>query len=438
MSGTPVPALAAKLRESLARNTRIRAWQIRTIRRSGLQTYLVKTQLEADRRTSGETHEVTVFVAAGEKVGRAAVTLDTGAAGNLETRLDEAVYMAGLGGDAPWQLPGAGQFTTVRIFDAALAGDRARATSGEIAAAWRAAVAEHPDVRPSSMELFCGEDWTRLENSAGLVAESYATRVSLLTLLLADGNKAAERYSWEERRRAADLDVRGIVGRAAEEARALTRATPPPSGRYPVVIDANEIGAFLTPIRTNSSADTLFQKSSRFELGKPLPIENAGGEPLTMISNATTPFGLSSYVFDVNGVPGQRVEVVKDGVFTQSWATKQSADYLKVPATGDFGNLELPVGKTPLAELLAGDGPVLFVRSFSWLTPDQARGNFGTEVRVGDLYEKGARRPVKGGTVSGSVFAALGTARSSKESVFLGDYVGPAAIRFENLTVAGS
>jgi hypothetical protein len=40
--------------------------------------------------------------------------------------------------------------------------------------------------------------------------------------------------------------------------------------------------------------------------------------------------------------------------------------------------------------------------------------------------------------VSGNVFAALGTARYSKETVFLGDYLGPAAVRFEGLTVAGA
>ena len=47
---------------------------------------------------------------------------------------------------------------------------------------------------------------------------------------------------------------------------------------------------------------------------------------------------------------------------------------------------------------------MLYVSSFSWLTPDLARGNFGTEVRVGYLHEKGVRKPVKGGTVSGNVW----------------------------------
>ena len=116
------------------------------------------------------------------------------------------------------------------------------------------------------MELFCGEEWTTLENSAGLVGRTRTTRVSLLTLLLARGEHAAERYSWDERRRAADLDVGALVHRVAEEARDLTRAAAPPSGQYAVVIDADEIPGFLAPIQNNASAESLYQKSSRFEM----------------------------------------------------------------------------------------------------------------------------------------------------------------------------
>src|SRR6185295_16325926 len=137
-------------------------------------------------------------------------------------------------------------------------------------------------------------------------AHSHATRVSLLTLLLAAGDKPSERISWEERRRASDLDVKAIVGRVAEEARDLTHATLPPSGTYPVLIDAAEIDALLGPVETNATADALYQKSSRFEVGKPLPIESKGGEPLTVISNATAPYGLTSYAFDGDGIPGRR------------------------------------------------------------------------------------------------------------------------------------
>jgi PmbA protein len=437
VSGYAPSPLAQSLRSAVSRHPKVKAWQIRSLQRSGFQSYLVKTELESERRTDGETHDLTVFVDHQDLVGRASVTIAPGDAGGIDERVEAAVFMAGLGGDAPWALPGAAEWPKVAMFDPALSGDRARATSREIVEAWRAAAQPHANVRPSSMELFCGEDLTRLENSSGLVAQSSATRVSLLTLMLASGEHEAERISWDERRRVTDLDVAAIVRRAAEEANDLTRAVPPPSGQYPVVIDADEITGLLAPIESHASAESLYQKSSRFEVGKPLPIESKGGEPLTVISNAIAPYGLTSYAFDGSGVPGQRVEIVKDGVFGRPWATKQFADYLKTAPTGGFANWELPAGKTPLAQLTSGDR-VLLVRSFSWLTPEPGRGNFGSEIRIGYLYENGIRKPVKGGTVSGNVFAALGTAHYSSDTVFHGDYLGPAGVRFEGLTIAGS
>src|SRR5262249_46800838 len=161
-------------------------------------------------------------------------------------------------GDAPWALPGAGDRPGVDTADEALTGARAAQTARELVEAWRSEVAAHPDIRPSSMEVFCGEESVTLENSSGLVARSQATRVSMLPLLLASGAKAAERYSWDERRRVADLDVKDIVRRAAEEARDLTRAAPPPTGEYAVVIDSDELTNLLAPIRANASAAGLY------------------------------------------------------------------------------------------------------------------------------------------------------------------------------------
>jgi PmbA protein len=437
VSDRPASPLVQALRTTLAGNKKIHAWQFRNVSRKGYQTYLVKTQLESERRTQAETIEAIVFVKNGDLLGRSAVTLGPGDLARVGKRIDEAVFMAGLGGDAPWDLPASGEWPKVESYDPTLAGDQARETSRTIVETWRAAAAKQSGVRPSSMELFCGEDWITLENSAGLSAHDRATRVSMLTMLLGDGTRPSERYSWDERRRVSDLDVAAIVQRTADEARDLTQSVVPPTGEYPVVIDSDEITALLDPIQVNASAAGLYEKSSRYEIGKPLPIEKKEGEPLTVISNAIAPYGLTSYAFDGSGTPGQRVELVKDGVFAQPWATKQYADYLKTKPTGGFANWEIPAGKTSLADLTSG-ARVLYVRAFSWLTPDQARGNFGSEIRVGYLYENGARKPIKGGTVSGNVYAALGAARFCKETVFRGDYLGPAAIRFERLSVTGA
>src|SRR5262245_58245853 len=74
----PLSPQAETLRSALAKDKRIAAWQITSTRRSGYQTYLVKTQLESARRTAGEVHNVSVFVKHGDVLGRANVVLGPG------------------------------------------------------------------------------------------------------------------------------------------------------------------------------------------------------------------------------------------------------------------------------------------------------------------------------------------------------------------------
>lgn len=426
------------LKRALSAHARVVAWQIQLVQGSGRQTYLVLTEPETMRTTQVETITANVFVRDGDTLGQASITLNPAEAAEAEKRVDEAVYMAGLGGDELWSLPGSAPTPDVEMFDPSVAGARAAATSRGLVEAWRAAIGRSA-ADPSSMELFLGAADTALENSMGFEAEYRSTRLSLLSIVLARANgKETERVSWEERRRAEDLNVAEIVGDAAGEATDLTRATLPPTGDYPVLIDAREMAALLSPIQANASAQGLYRKSSRFEIGESLPIEGEGGEKLTFVTNAVMPYGLTSYAFDGNGVAGRRVELVKDNVFVRPWATKQYADYLGVEPTGAFANLELPTGEIPLADLQSDSGPVLHVRSFSWLTPDQARGDFSSEIRVGYLYENGKRRPIKGGSVSGNLFKALGGAHYAKDRVFLGSYLGPAAVRIEGVSVTGS
>lgn len=426
----------AALREALAKDKRIHAWQVRSERRTERQTYLVRTQLESERTVEEGTHEVAVFVRNGDLLGRAAITVGEDQ-GGLAKRIDEAVFMAGLGGDAPWALPAGVTVPEVEEFDPTLDPASQADTSHELVERWQNALSGL-EARPSSMELFCHSASVRFENSAGLEADWMESRVSMLTIVLASaGGHDAERQAWVERRRVQDMDMDAIVANAADDAVALTRATPPPSGTYPVVIDADEIGALLGPVRANASAQGLYQKVSRFQTSRPLPGTGDEGEPLSLFSNAIAPYGLSSYPLDPDGVPGRRVEIVKDGVFVRPWATKQYADYLGIEPTGTFANLEIPAGRTALDDLNAGDR-VLYVRAFSWLNPDRGRGDFSSEVRVGRLWENGALRPVKGGSVSGNVFEALGRARYAGALVTRDNYIGPAAVRIEQLSVSGA
>jgi PmbA protein len=162
-------------------------------------------------------------------------------------------------------------------------------------------------------------------------------------------------------------------------------------------------------------------------------------DPVTIVSDATMPFGTRSRVFDDEGLPGKRVTLIEDGVLKNFWAEQRYADYLAIPATGPVGTLVLNAGTQTGEEMLAPtSAPLFYVVTFSAMDPDHITGDFSGEIRLGYMVTSAGTRPIKGGTVSGNVFSAFAQAQLSRDTVFLGDYHGPRLVRFNSMTITGS
>jgi len=116
-------------------------------------------------------------------------------------------------------------------------------------------------------------------------------------------------------------------------------------------------------------------------------------------------------------------------------ASQRYAEYLHIPATGAFGNIELPPGTTPASDLLAE--PYVEIVRFSWFNPDPITGDFASEIRFGYIVENGVRKPFRGGQLVGNYMDALADVRWSKETIFGGGYLGPHTARFNHLRISG-
>jgi predicted Zn-dependent protease len=159
------------------------------------------------------------------------------------------------------------------------------------------------------------------------------------------------------------------------------------------------------------------------------------GDPLTVWANRCIPYGTLSDRFDSEGVPAQRVELIKENKLVTFSANQRYAEYLDIPATGAFGGVELPPGRTNATDLLAE--PYIEIIQFSWFNPDPITGDFASEIRLGYLVENGTRKPFKGGQLIGNYMEALADVRWSAETGFFGNYLGPHTARFNDLKVSG-
>jgi predicted Zn-dependent protease len=361
----------------------------------------------------------------------------------LERDLEEAVFIAGLTDNPPYSLPEPpiNGFPIVETTDSLLAGsDDARLKVLEtLRERLLAAIASEPNIHLSSAEWFATISEIRLCNSRGILAGRSETEISCdLVLLASNDEQIAEYHTAPQRRRLADLDIEGIVHRSARYARDSLRANLTSTHRGPVVISGEALVDLFAPLIFHSSAQAAYQSMSRFALGCPICGEQeVQGDRLTLISNALLPYGQASMPFSEEGLPGERLVVIKDHQLQAWWAGQRYADYLNISPTGSFANIEIPPGTHPMQDLLDGTGPIYQLVAFSWLNPDELTGDFVAEIKLGYRLGHGHITPIKGGSLSGNLFGALAAARFSQEMQFTGGYLGPAATRFEWSSISG-
>jgi predicted Zn-dependent protease len=445
---------------AIARRTDIAGWTITRRHRRGVQLFAIGRDVESVRHVEAEDVTVTVYHDHPWPDGRdgppargvASIKLVPSDIGNLDVRLDDAVIMASLVHNAPWDLVAPTGYPDVPIADP----DIVKA-GGATSSAWRMAdevwdaVGRESGggVRLSAAEHFVTVADHELLTSRGIRAHEVSTHLAVEIALIAHGSRGglddeAETFRPVEARRVADLRLSAHVGEAATFARDTLRAEATPKHEGAVVIGAGALPPLFDPFLFHTGAQAAVMKLARLAPGDRV---TDGGDPLHLASDPTRPFGLGSHAFDADGVPAQAVNLIHDGAVVARHATSRYAQYLGVPVTGGRGTTVIGGGRTSASALVVPNGaPLVEVVAFSSPNVDDITGDIGAEIRLAYVHLPGGRvHPVKGGAVAGNVFDAFRTARLSvdvHEALVSGfgdggTYFGPCAARFDGLRVAG-
>jgi predicted Zn-dependent protease len=427
-------------------------WQVDLLQDSEAQLYVIGNRVESRRSVTNDRAVVTIYndhppaaqPDSGPMTARG-FTTRTLLAGQLDQEqvqatLSDGVTMAALTDNPPFGLPPASarNYPSVLTQDPLLANGPEAALEDGLERVTRA-VSNFGNVRLSSAELFTTRTSRSLRNSRNLTAASQSTRVFLDFVLIAEENgQEAEFHAELTRRRLSDLMIESTVDSYATYARHLLLAGPPNTHRGPVVLSGDALLSFFAPVIFHASGQAVFTKISRFKRGESVTEEDPGGDRLTLMSDALRPYGVRTFAFDGEGLPGAQVTLIQDGVFVQPWAGMRYATYLGIPPTGDLGNLTIQPGRWEMDELRSvSGGPVYEIVAFSFMRPDPVSGDFTVEIKLGYRHDTTGTHPIKGGSLSGNVFAALAGAHFSSQTYSDGNYFGPAAIRFANLTISG-
>ncbi|MCK4801657.1 MAG: hypothetical protein KAS84_06675 [Anaerolineales bacterium] len=434
-----------KIQKTLTKNPEIKSWNVSHVTINGSQQYDLEKTTEAVRQVTSEHYKIDVLCDSLDGEGKPSsgvgtVTLLPG--GEISEAIEQAVLTAKLVHNEPYDFPEPASMPVVELVDQQLVQDPSGSLK-EVLALLKDSANLLADVRLTTAECFGEEKITHLVSSKGIDAVQNSTQIYLQWVFIAgEGEDEVESFAEIYRRRISDLLLEDEVKRRAQYTTDLLQAQPPPSRTGPVfvqgatlanIVSGEVLGGSL--IQVLSSASLKYSEETPWDLRKSIFRGDVKGDPLNVWANRQLPFGMHSSVFDTEGLPAQRVALIQDNKLEGFIASQRFAHYLNLPATGDFGNMELPAGNTPSAVL--SEDPHIEIAEFSWFNPNPFTGDFASEIRLGYVVDGQERIPFKGGMLLGNLLDALADVTWASETGYYGNYLGPVAARFNHLQVAG-
>ena len=283
--------------------------------------------------------------------------------------------------------------------------------------------------------------------AAGFAHGYTTTSFGISVSPVAGGNGEMQRDSWySSARKRARLESPESVGRTAA-ARALRRlgARKVKTTEVPVVFDPETAASLLRSIAGAASGPSLYRRASFFldKLG-----ERVAAPSVTIVDDARIPGALGSRPFDGEGLPTQRLAIVREGVLASYLLDSYSARKLGLASTHHAARdgAGVTVSTTNLMLLPGPADPRDIVRSVTngfyvteligfgvnGVTGDYSRGAVGLWIENGELAY-----PVEEVTVAGNLLEMFKNIEGVGNDLVLRDRTASPTLLIGRMVVAG-
>jgi PmbA protein len=213
-------------------------------------------------------------------------------------------------------------------------------------------------------------------NTLGIRARHSSTRAALLTVMM-DGfaSGAASGYAHAGAADVREIDAASLGAEAAEKADRMRGAGEMEPGEYEVILEEYAVAGLLEYLSYIGFSGLAHEEGRSFmDLGR-----RVMDDTVSIWDDGADPTGLASPI-DFEGVPRQRVELIRDGVAT---AVVHDAATGKRAGTGSTGhalpapntlgpmalNLFMGAGDTPRDELIRDVKRGIWVTRFHYINP---------------------------------------------------------------------
>jgi TldD protein len=212
-----------------------------------------------------------------------------------------------------------------------------------------------------------------------------------------------------------EMDFHKHAPRVAEEAIMLLDAPDTPTGETNIILDGYQMALQVHESCGHpAELDRVLGSELSYAGGSFLSLDKYrkfryGSKLVNITADAQLPGGVGSFAYDDEGVRAQRIELVKDGIFSDYLTSRETAVAVKKKSNGTMRadswnniplirmtNINLEPGKPSLEEIIADTKKGLYLCTNKSWSIDDLRLNFqfGTEIawqikngRLGCVYK---------------------------------------------------
>lgn len=289
----------------------------------------------------------------------------------------------------------------------------------------------------NSAELFINKVDIRIVNSEG-VDVSYNKYTGELEFIT-NWKEESEEVELYRDLKFANFDPDWIVQNVEEMlSMSMGRANAKPMpdlGKHTVLLTGEGARSILEFYYRQANARLVFEGTSNVKIGESIQGENILGDVINMKLDPFMENSSESAVYDNDGLPLSKVDLIQNGILKCYWGNTQYSHYMNIKPTGDIRNIIVEGGTKSIAAFK--QEPYLELISFSNFQMDPFTGDFGGEVRLGWYFDGEKTIPVTGGAVTGNIKEVQQRMYLSKELQVDNNFIGPRTIQLFDVSVSG-
>lgn len=394
--------------------------------------YFIRHKLDQNRSSRVKSFEVKVYVPLedGKMLGSASGSINpTASDSELDSVLKNLVYQASLVKNPAYTL-------TDRPVPAV---EQTKVDVDAIAETFitsMQAVHETETERVNSYEIFVREIHERFENSNGVTYEiTYPSSMIEVVVNASHDNHEIELYRnyrsgvCNGKKLTRDVENAMRFGRDR-----LVAGATPALEKSDVIFSTEDAVEIYDYFATRMSAGMQFRKLSDWAKGKEVA-DYTTGDRISLFASASLENSSASYPVDSEGAWIRERYLIRDGIATDTWGSRQMSEYLGSRNSSLVYNFVVSGGSASPEQLRTGN--YLELVEFSDFQVDPVGGDILGEIRLGYWHHDGKVDIITGGSVSGTMQDAIPSMRFTRETEQYNTRVIPKETRLYNLNITG-